>query len=80
MGKFFALFSGAFAIVWIVLFAVGIAAWIHGIVLAFSASVLLGIICLFIEIPFPVFAIAYWITGIDLAQKIVEALPGIFGQ
>jgi hypothetical protein len=58
---------------------IAIAAWIHGIYLAFSASVLLGIICIFIEIPFPIFAIAYWITGTDLAQKIVEALPQIFG-
>lgn len=75
----FKLFAGAFGLVWLVLAIVGVAAWIHGIVLAFSASVLLGIICIFIEIPFPVFAIAYWITGTDLAQKIVEALPQIFG-
>lgn len=66
-------------IIWLALFIVGLAAWIHGIVLAFSASVLLGIICIFIEIPFPVFAITYWITGVDLSQKIVEALPQIFG-
>lgn len=73
------LFAGAFGLVWLALVIVMIAAWVHGIVLAFSASVLLGIICIFIEIPFPVFAIAYWITGVDLAQKIVEALPQIFG-
>jgi len=71
-------FAGTFGLVWLVLVIVGIVAWIHGIVLAFSASVLLGIICIFIEVPFPVFAIAYWITGVDLAQRIVEALPQIF--
>ncbi|MBY0359621.1 MAG: hypothetical protein K2W82_16570 [Candidatus Obscuribacterales bacterium] len=58
---------------------VALAAWIHGIILAFSASVLLGIICFFIQAPFPIFSIAYWITGIDLAQRIVDALPQIFG-
>lgn len=66
-------------LLWLVLAVVGIAAWVQGIILAFSASVLLGIICIFIEVPFPVFAIAYWVTGVDLAQKIVDALPGIFG-
>lgn len=71
-------FAGTFGLVWLVLVIVGIVAWIHGIVLAFSASVLLGIICIFIEVPFPVFAIAYWIAGVDLAQRIVEALPQIF--
>ena len=79
MGKIFALSIGGIAMLAIVA-AVMIAAWIHGVVLAFSASVLLGIVCIFIEIPFPVFSIAYWITGVDLAQRIVEALPEIFGN
>ena len=73
------LFAGTFGLVWLVLVLAGIAAWVHGVVLAFSASVLLGIICIFIEVPFVIFGIAYWITGVDLAQRIVEALPGIFG-
>ena len=57
---------------------VAVIAWIQGIVLAFSASVLLGIICIFVEVPFPLFAIVYWLTGTDLARLIVEALPQIF--
>lgn len=73
------LFVGAVGLVRLTLWLVLIAAWIQGIVLAFSASILLGIICLFIEVPFPIFALAYWFTGTDLAQKIVDALPQIFG-
>jgi hypothetical protein len=64
---------GIFGILlWLCLVVVIGAAWIHGIYLAFSASVVLGIVCIFIEIPFPVFAIVYWLTGNDLAQQIVE--------
>jgi|AGTN01.2.fsa_nt_gi hypothetical protein len=80
MGKIFALFTGAFAIVCCVIAVFVLAAWVQGIALAFSASTLLGIICIFIEIPFPLFGIAYWITGVDLAQRIVHALPQIFGN
>lgn len=54
-------------------------AWIQGIVLAFKASVVLGIICIFVELPFPIFALVYWFTGVDLAQRIVTAFPQFFG-
>lgn len=73
------LFAGAFGLIWLALAIIGIAAWVQGLILAFSASILLGVICIFIEVPFLVFGIVYWITGIDLAQRIVESLPGIFG-
>jgi hypothetical protein len=52
--------------------------WIKGVIMAFSASVLLGIVCLFVEIPYLLFSVAYWVTGVDLAQRIVHAFPGIF--
>lgn len=71
-------FLGA-GIFYVLLVIAAIVAWIHGIVLAFQASVLLGIICIFLEVPFPIFALAYWFTGVDLAQRIVTALPQLFG-
>lgn len=66
-------------LVWLALIVFVAAAWIQGIVLAFSASVVLGIVCIFLEVPFPVFAFVYWATGVNLAQRIVEAFPQIFG-
>ncbi len=55
-----------------------VAAWVQGVCLAFSASVTLGIVCFVIEVPLPIIGVVYWVTGVDLAQKIVEAFPGIF--
>lgn len=78
MSKFIALFGVAGILFVLVLSVLSAALWIKGIVLAFSASVLLGIICIFIQVPFPVFAAAYWLCGVDLAQKIVDAFPQIF--
>lgn len=72
------IFAG-FGLIWLVCVIIGLAAWVKGIVLAFSASVLLGIICIFLEVPFVIFGLVYWVTGIDLAQRIVQLLPGIFG-
>ena len=51
---------------------IGAVAWVHGIILAFSASVVLGIVCIFLEVPFVIFGLVYWFTGNDLAQQIVE--------
>lgn len=73
------IFAGTFGIVWLLVAILAIAGWVQGIVLAFSASILLGIVCIFLEVPFLVFGLAYWVTGVDLAQRIVDALPGIFG-
>jgi hypothetical protein len=73
------IFAGAFGIVWLLVAILAIAGWVQGIVLAFSASIVLGIVCIFLEVPFVVFGLAYWVTGVDLAQRIVDALPGIFG-
>ncbi len=66
------LFAGSFGVLWLLLLIIGAAAWIHGIILAFSASVVLGIICFFLEVPYPVFAVVYWVSGLNLAQMIVD--------
>lgn len=59
----------AFAIV----FAIAcVVAWFYGLILAFRAHVILGIICFFIEPSYIIFAFVKWFTGIDLATMIVE--------
>jgi hypothetical protein len=77
---FFGLFAGTFGLLWLVVTVVTVIAWFKGLVMAFSASVILGIVCFFLQVPFPIFAIAYWLTGVDLAQRIAHALPQIFGS
>jgi hypothetical protein len=79
MKLFAGLFAGSFGLVWLVVTIAAIACWVHGIVLAFSASVVLGIVCIFLEVPFVIFGLVDWVAGVDLAQRIVQAFPGIFG-
>jgi len=56
------------------LWAIGIVGTLVGLYLAFSASILLGIIVLLVE-PAPlVIGLVYLFMGVDLAAKIMEAL------
>jgi hypothetical protein len=56
----------------VVLTGLGVSA--YGLVLAFKASILLGFLCLFVE-PSPlIFGLAMLIGGVNIPQKIVEAL------
>lgn len=55
-----------------------IAAWLHGLVLSFRSSIILGVICLFLAVPYALIGLLYWATGIDLAQRTVRALPEVF--
>lgn len=48
-------------------------AWIQGFIMTFSASFLLGVLTFFVQVPYPLIAILYWITGIDLPKAIVNA-------
>ena len=43
-----------------------------GLVLAFRASIVLGIICFFISPAYLIFGLVKWFAGVDLAQLIVE--------
>lgn len=58
--------------------ALCIASFIHGLVLTFKSSIILGIICLFLCVPYSLIAVVYWITGVDLAERVVRALPELF--
>jgi len=62
-----------------VLIVIGIAilaALGHGLILAFSASIWLGIIVLIVE-PAPlVIGLVYWIWGVDLAMKFMQWING----
>jgi hypothetical protein len=59
---------------------VGIGFSITGFVIAFSASVILGIAC-FVVPPMPfVFGAAYWLFGINLAAKIIAEIKSYSGS
>lgn len=54
-------------------------ATVHGLVLTFRSSIILGIVFLFfLAVPFAFIAIIYWATGIDIPARVVKALPEIF--
>lgn len=56
------------------MWVLGIVGTLVGLYLAFSASILLGIIVLFVE-PMPlVIGLVYLFMNVDLAQKIMEFL------
>ncbi len=58
-------------VVGICLWITSIALTIHGLYLAFSASVVLGIIALFVE-PSPLlFSLVYLLAGVNLPEKIM---------
>ena len=72
--KYFAsLFLGA-GIVFMSLWVLAIVAWIQGIVMIFHASIVLGIISLFFQVPYFVESVVYWVTGYDIALHIALAL------
>ncbi|MBC7999796.1 MAG: hypothetical protein IAF58_17715 [Leptolyngbya sp.] len=49
-------------------------ATLQGLVLAFRTSLLFGAVCLLVPIvPFIVFAIVFWVTGVDLPERILAA-------
>jgi hypothetical protein len=57
----------------LITFGLGVLALtIHGLYLAFSASIILGILVLFIE-PAPfIISLCYLLSGINLAEEIVK--------
>ena len=56
----------------VIVFCAG--ATIHGIILAFSASVLLGVAFLFLHpLPF-ITGVAYWIAGYNIPAEIMKLL------
>ena len=65
------LIGAGMVLVWMVVAVLVAIAWIHGLVLAFRAHVVLGVICLFIEPAYIVFALVMWVSGKDLAGDIV---------
>ncbi|CAN5323891.1 hypothetical protein BH11CYA1_BH11CYA1_15520 [soil metagenome] len=62
------------ALFYIVLLVVVLAAWIHGLVLAFRANIFLGILCLLVQVPLVLIGLIYWIFGLDIPAALVRAL------
>jgi hypothetical protein len=48
--------------------------WIEGLIMCFHASVVIGIVGLFTQVPFGLEALVYWFTGYDIALHIAQAL------
>lgn len=63
-----------FVIFWLIFCLVLAVAWVHGIILTFRASVILGLICLLLHVPFVLVALVYWVSGFNLAQRLVDEL------
>ncbi|HEY9774562.1 MAG TPA: hypothetical protein V6C81_12235 [Planktothrix sp.] len=70
MGKLFA----GFGLAWLAFVIVGAVAWIQGIIMVFHASVVLGIVSLFVQVPYVLESVVYWFTGYDIALHIARAL------
>lgn len=65
-------FSVGVMVLGLLMLVIFLAITVHGLVLAFSASILLGIVVLIVE-PAPfIIGLVYWVGGIDLAQRLVE--------
>lgn len=59
-------------VVYALLIVVTVVAWFQGLILAFRASVILGIICFFIAPSYLIFGLVKWFAKVDLAQLIVD--------
>lgn len=56
------------------IWAILVAMTIHGLVLSFSASVVVGIVAIFLQ-PLPlIFSLVYLVSGVNLAAKIASEL------
>lgn len=51
-----------------------IAAWFQGLILAFRANVILGIVCFLFHAPLILIGIIYWLFGYNIPQALMDAL------
>ncbi|MBX9724721.1 MAG: hypothetical protein K2X81_25170 [Candidatus Obscuribacterales bacterium] len=58
----------------LVVAVVTICAWVQGIIMVFKASLVLGIVSLFFQVPYCIEALVYWVTGYDIALHIAQAM------
>jgi hypothetical protein len=66
--------GASFAILFIVFSLICVALTVHGLYLAFSASIILGIVAFFVE-PAPlIFSLVYLVWGKNLPEMIVKWL------
>lgn len=63
---------------WVFSACLVITAALHGAILAFKASIILGIVCLILQLPLPVFGFAMWFFKVDLARMFVNWVSGLF--
>jgi len=56
------------------IFVAVIAAWFQGLILAFRANVILGIVCFLLHAPLVLIGVVYWMFGFDIPKALMEAL------
>lgn len=49
-------------------------AWVQGLILAFRANIILGILCLLVQVPLLPIGLIYWIFGFDIPAALMRAL------
>ena len=59
---------------YLALIVVLMAAWVHGLILAFRAHIALGILCLLVQVPLVLIGLIYWIFGFDIPGALVRAM------
>ena len=70
MGKFFA----GFGIIWLAVWVLGIWMWVEGLIMTFHSSIVLGIVGLFLQVPFVLETLVWWFAHYDIAMHIAQAL------
>lgn len=66
--------AGVIALLYVVLLVAVIAAWFQGLILAFRANVILGVICFLLHAPLVLIGVVYWLFGFNIPQALMEAL------
>jgi hypothetical protein len=66
-------FFAGLGLVWLAFIFVGFIAWVQGIYMVFHASLALGIISIFFEVPYVMESVVYWITGYNIAAHLAVA-------
>jgi len=70
------LFAGGIfvSLLFFAFFVICLVAFFQGLILTFKANVLLGILCLFLGVPYVFIGLIYWIFQYDIPAELVKLL------
>lgn len=66
--------AGVVVLLYVVLLVAVIAAWFQGLILAFRANVILGVVCFLLHAPLVLIGVIYWLFGFNIPQALMDAL------